>query len=132
MDELSNRVLMKIEKTKFFSKKIGNIAKGCQQCVKGQKLVLFVTGICPRKCYYCPISDKKYQHDVVYANEKPVKNIHQIIEEAKFSGIKAIEDNNLSEELINIDIGNEIPEKLYTSVAKILAFIYELDNKKEL
>jgi len=74
---------MKIENTKFFSKKIGSIAKGCSQCVKGQKLVFFVTGICPRKCYYCPISDKKYQYDVIYANERHVKNIHQIIEEAK-------------------------------------------------
>jgi len=79
---------MKIKKTKYFSKKIGHLAKGCQQCVKGQKLVLFVTGICPRKCYYCPISDKKYQHDIIYANERPVKNIHQIIEEAKLSSAK--------------------------------------------
>ena len=70
---------MRIEKTKFFSKKIGNLPKGCRQCVKGQKLVFFVTGICPRRCYYCPISDKKYQHDVIYANERPVKNIHQIL-----------------------------------------------------
>ena len=79
---------MKIEKTKFYSKKIGNLAKGCRQCVKGQKLVLFVTGICPRRCYYCPISDKKYGKDVIYANERKITNIHQIIEEAKLSDSK--------------------------------------------
>lgn len=79
---------MKIEKTKFYSRKIGNLAKGCRQCVKGEKLVYFVTGICPRRCYYCPISDKKYGKDVVYANERPVKNIKEIIEEAKLCDAK--------------------------------------------
>jgi hypothetical protein len=87
MDELSKSVFM-IEKTRYFSKKIGSLAKGCRQCVKGQKLVLFVTGICPRKCYFCPISDKKYQHDVIYANERKVTNIYQIIEEAKLCSAK--------------------------------------------
>jgi pyruvate formate-lyase activating enzyme-like uncharacterized protein len=77
-----------IKKTKFFSRKIGNLAKGCRQCVKGQKLVFFVTGICPRKCYYCPISDKKYGKDVIYANERKVTNIHQIIEEAQLCDSK--------------------------------------------
>lgn len=56
----------------------------------------------------------------------------KIIEEAKEVGIKTFEEKNLSKELYKIDIGNEIPEELYTSVAKILAFIYELDNKKEI
>ncbi|MBW2966786.1 radical SAM protein [Candidatus Woesearchaeota archaeon] len=79
---------MKIEKTKFYSRKIGDLAKGCKQCVKGQKLVLFVTGICPRRCYYCPISDKKYGKDVIYANERPITNINQIIEEAKLCDAK--------------------------------------------
>lgn len=56
----------------------------------------------------------------------------KIIEEATEVGIKTFEEKNLSKELYKIDIGNEIPEELYTSVAKILAFIYELDNKKEI
>ena len=57
-------------------------------CVKGEKLVLFVTGLCPRQCYFCPISDKKYKKDVIYADEWPVTNIHQIIEEAKLIDAK--------------------------------------------
>jgi hypothetical protein len=77
-----------IEKTKFYSRKIGHLAKGCRLCVKGQKLVYFVTGICPKRCYYCPISDKKYEKDVVYANEGKVTNIHQIIEEANLCDAK--------------------------------------------
>ncbi len=72
-----------MKKTKYYSYKIGKLVKGCQLCVKGAKLVLFVTGICPRCCYFCPISDKKYQKDVTYADEWPTKNIKDIIKEAK-------------------------------------------------
>jgi hypothetical protein len=46
-------------------------------------MVLFVTGLCSRSCYFCPISDEKYKKDVVYADEWNVKNIHHVIEEAK-------------------------------------------------
>lgn len=74
---------MKSIKTKFYSYKIGKLAKGCQLCVKGSKLVLFITGLCPRSCDYCPISDKKYKNDVVYADEWPTKKISDIIMEAK-------------------------------------------------
>jgi len=74
---------MKISKTKYYSWRAGSLAKGCQLCVKGEKLVLFVTGLCPQRCDFCPVSDKKLYKDVIYANEMPVNNIHQIIKEAK-------------------------------------------------
>jgi pyruvate formate-lyase activating enzyme-like uncharacterized protein len=77
-----------IDDSGFHSKKIGALAQGCRMCVKGQKLVLFVTGLCPRKCIYCPISDKKSQHDVTYANEWPTKDITDIIHEAKLCNAK--------------------------------------------
>lgn len=77
-----------MQKTPYHSYKLGKLPKGCQLCVKGAKLVLFVTGLCPRCCYYCPISDKKYKKDVTYADEWPVKNIHQIIEEARLINAK--------------------------------------------
>jgi len=72
-----------VSKTNYYSYKVGNLAKGCQYCVKGSKLVLFVTGLCPRSCYYCPISDKKYKHDVVYADEWQTDKIEDIIKEAE-------------------------------------------------
>lgn len=84
-----------IKDTGNYSKCINGTAKGCEQCVKGRKLVLFVTGICPRSCYYCPLSEKKYQKDVIYANEKPINleasqedQIKEIIKEAKINQAK--------------------------------------------
>ncbi|MCS4540981.1 MAG: radical SAM protein [Euryarchaeota archaeon] len=57
--------------------------EGCQLCIKGAKLVLFVTGLCSRYCYFCPISEKRKDKDVTYANERLVKKDEDIIEEAK-------------------------------------------------
>jgi uncharacterized protein len=74
-----------MEKTDYCSFKNGSLSKGCQMCVKGEKLVLFITGICPRSCYFCPVSDEKYQKDVMYANERPITNFDELIEEAKIS-----------------------------------------------
>jgi uncharacterized protein len=74
-----------MEKTKYCSFKNGPLSKGCQMCVKGEKLVLFITGICPRSCYFCPVSDQKYQKDVMYANERPITTLNELIEEAKIS-----------------------------------------------
>jgi pyruvate formate-lyase activating enzyme-like uncharacterized protein len=79
---------MKIEKTKFYSWKIGNLAKGCQLCVRGEKLVLFITGLCSNNCFYCPISDKKKNKDVIYANEWPIKKEKEILEEARLCDAK--------------------------------------------
>jgi len=72
-----------IENTKYFSKKIGTLPKGCKQCVQGKKTVLFITGLCPRSCEYCPVSDTKMQHDVIYANERPITNSKEFLEESK-------------------------------------------------
>jgi hypothetical protein len=59
------------------------MSKGCQLCIKGAKVVVFVTGLCNRSCYYCPLSEKRGGKDVVYANERPVKSGRDIIEEAR-------------------------------------------------
>ncbi|MFH1636973.1 MAG: radical SAM protein [Candidatus Woesearchaeota archaeon] len=72
-----------IKATKYFSYSTGSIPKGCKLCVQGKKLVLFITGICSRRCIYCPISDLKKNKDVVYANEWPVSKLQEVIAEAK-------------------------------------------------
>ncbi len=70
------------QKTPYYSWNITGLAKGCQLCVLGKKLVLFVTGLCPRSCFYCSISDKKFHQDVSYANERPVTCARDVLDEA--------------------------------------------------
>ena len=75
-----------MEKNKYHSYNKGQLSKGCQYCVRGEKLVLFVTGICPRRCAFCPVSDQKYQHDVQFANERELSmdnSVNDLIKEAE-------------------------------------------------
>lgn len=72
-------------KTKFDSYCINGIAKGCKYCVKGKKLVLFVTGVCTRNCWYCSLSKKRKNRNLIFANERECKNFDDILEEARES-----------------------------------------------
>lgn len=73
-------------KTKFDSFSVGDIPEGCRRCVQGKKLVLFITGKCSRKCYYCSLSCKRKNVDIVMANEKECKTTDEAVREAKASG----------------------------------------------
>ncbi|MCB9362576.1 radical SAM protein [Candidatus Woesearchaeota archaeon] len=80
-----------VQETKWHSWFTGNLPKGCAQCVQGRKLVLFITGKCGQSCYYCPVSEKKFGHDVVYANEWQITdpdNPTELLEEAKLTEAK--------------------------------------------
>ncbi|MCK9596825.1 radical SAM protein [Candidatus Pacearchaeota archaeon] len=72
-------------KTKYDSYCLNGIAEGCKYCVRGEKLVLFVTGICKRGCWYCSLSNKRKNKDVVYANERKCKSIKDIVKEVQES-----------------------------------------------
>lgn len=61
---------------------VGKLPEGCKYCREGSKLVLLITGLCPGSCWYCPLSEKKKDKDVLYANEKQCYTIEEVLEEA--------------------------------------------------
>ncbi|MFH1916900.1 MAG: radical SAM protein [Nanoarchaeota archaeon] len=74
---------MVIKRTSYHSWKKGELAKGCMSCVKGEKMVVFITGVCNNKCFYCPVSEQKNLKDVVYANEWNAKFVGRFDEPLK-------------------------------------------------
>ena len=60
------------------------LPKGCKLCLKGQKAVLFLNGICqkPNICFwYCPISSERRGKDVTFANEIEITSKEDLLEE---------------------------------------------------
>ncbi|PIN77749.1 hypothetical protein COV15_01560 [Candidatus Woesearchaeota archaeon CG10_big_fil_rev_8_21_14_0_10_34_12] len=72
-------------KTKFSSFCLNGISSGCKYCVKGRKLVLFISGKCSRNCSYCSLSEKRKNKDTIWANERECRNIKEVIKEARES-----------------------------------------------
>ena len=56
----------------------GRIARGCELCLMGAKSVIFITGLCPLSCPYCPVSAERFGKDVIYVNDVPVQRIEDI------------------------------------------------------
>ena len=74
---------MSVQRFESGSAANGELAKGCQYCIRGSKMVLLVTGRCSAGCFYCPISNEKKGRDVVYANEGRAHSDEDIIREAE-------------------------------------------------
>jgi len=53
----------------------------------------------------------------------------KIIEIARESGVPVLPDPSLTSMLSKISVGDEIPPEMYEAVAKILAFVGEMDRR---
>jgi uncharacterized protein len=69
-------------KSRYSSYYINDIAKGCKYCVKGEKVVLFISGKCSRNCYYCSLSNKRKNKDIIWSNERICRSEKDLINEA--------------------------------------------------
>jgi uncharacterized protein len=104
------------------------LSEGCRLCQEGAKMVLFVTGLCPKSCFYCPLSDERRGKDLIFANERPVKIDGDLVKEAELmdalgTGITGGEPLLKLERVLHYirilksSFGNEHHIHLYTSQA---------------
>ncbi len=118
-------------KTKGESYSIRGIPKGCKYCIKGQKVVLFLNGICqkPDHCsWYCPISKERKNKEITYADEIQVKDYKEILKEislvkakgVSITGGEPLAPNNTNKTLDYIiflkkEMGSDFHIHLYTN-----------------
>jgi len=62
----------------------GKLPRGCELCLLGLKSVIFITGLCNVKCFYCPVSRDRKGRDVIYINDVNA-NLITILEEIENS-----------------------------------------------
>lgn len=73
----------RITDTKANSQLLGTLPDGCRMCIKGKKSVLFLTGVCDKDCFYCPLSEQRKGTKKMWINEKEVQKDADIIDEIK-------------------------------------------------
>jgi len=96
------------------------IPKGCKYCLKGQKVVLFLNGICqkPNHCsWYCPISTERRDHNLTFANEIEITSMQDLLEEV----------NNIDAKGMSITGGEPLSEM---NLEKTLDYIRYIKTKK--
>ncbi|MET1101220.1 MAG: radical SAM protein [Pyrodictiaceae archaeon] len=70
-----------IIKAEYFAY-LGRLAKGCTYCMRGREIVVFITGLCDERCFYCPVSRDKLYKDVILVDDEAVEKLRDIVIEA--------------------------------------------------
>lgn len=65
---------MEIKQLRTGSIVYGTLPTGCRLCQKGLKTVIFLTGLCPRSCFYCPLGTSRKNRDVIFVNEARIED----------------------------------------------------------
>lgn len=81
---------MKLRKLYTGNVVYGELPKGCKLCLRGLKTVVFVTGLCPRDCFYCPLSAEKRGRDVFYVNERTARRAEDVVAEVLSCGSRGV------------------------------------------
>lgn len=55
----------------------------------------------------------------------------KILEVAEESKVPIVYNKELADLLVNVDVGDSIPSELYEAVAKVIAYVMDLDSKKD-
>ena len=61
----------------------GKLPRGCKQCIKGEKMLVWVILNGNSNGFYCPLSNERKQAETAFANERPFKKISTMLIEAK-------------------------------------------------
>jgi pyruvate formate-lyase activating enzyme-like uncharacterized protein len=80
---------MSIKKSEIAAIYGNKLPVGCNLCFSGIKAVIFLTGLCNEKCFYCPVSYLRRNKDLIYVNERKIENFEEIFEEIERSGAKS-------------------------------------------
>ncbi len=107
---------------------VRGLPRGCELCLRGLKSVLFITGLCPVGCFYCPVNPERRQRDLMYINDIQVRDLRTILLEVERCLSRGIAITG-GEPLVVIDrvleickvlkmfLGEEFHIHIYTNVA---------------
>ncbi len=60
--------------------------------------------------------------------ESPMVTAAGILDRAKESNVPVVYDKELADLLVNVDVGDYIPVALYDAVAKVIAYVIDVDK----
>ena len=116
------------------------LSPACKMCAQGSKMVVLITGLCPSKCYYCPLSERKIGNDKIFVDEWELKNekdTDKLIKEAELikatgAGITGGDPLVVWErtkkyiEILKNNFGSKFHIHLYTSGLKNIEYVDDL------